>query len=169
MLPTIVGWMVQWKVNAVAFATVNERLEAPGAISPRSAAPPSTTMWWVMESLFFQTISPPLEIGMGLGEKAPLPLEPTIETVVGAGATGDGAGVGVGLGVGVVGVTTDGDEVEDPPDDPPPQAQKAGAAVRARTRSSDRCMLMVSSRNTCVRKSTKANGIPRITLFRTIC
>jgi hypothetical protein len=161
MLPTIVGWMVQWKVNAVALATVNDRLVAPGARSPRSAAPPSTTTWWTIESLFFQTRSPPVETWTGFGEKALLPLEPTIETVTGVGA----AGAGVGL-VGVAGAGEEG--VEDPPDDdPPPQAQIAGATAKAKPRSSTRCMLMVPHEKGFW-VATAASKIPEISSLSTI-
>ena len=43
MLPTMVGWIVQWKVMALPLDTDSVLLVAPGAMSPESQVPLSAT------------------------------------------------------------------------------------------------------------------------------
>jgi hypothetical protein len=114
MLPTIDEWMVQWKFAIDPF--IVSELLAPGARSPKSADPSSSTTWCIVVSLFLKTSVFPAVTITGLGENALLPAEPTMLTVTVV-ATG-------GVAVGAVGVAAGALE-------PPPQLHIATAAANA--------------------------------------
>ena len=64
MLPTMLGWVVQWKLPAV---TALAGLEAPGARFPKSTEKSSMTMRWKTVSLFWKITCSALVFAMGLG------------------------------------------------------------------------------------------------------
>ena len=99
IVPTIDGWIVQWKPTAALLLTVIDLVVPPGETLPTSV-PLSSTMWWSVESLFRQTTLLPAVALAGLGVKAALPTEPTIAIVTCADGAGDGAGEGDGAGAG---------------------------------------------------------------------
>jgi len=98
IVPTIDGWIVQWKPVA-PLLTVIDLVVAPGETLPTSV-PLSSTMWWSVESLFRQTTLLPAAALAGLGANAALPKEPTIAIVTCDDGAGDGAGAGAGDGAG---------------------------------------------------------------------
>jgi hypothetical protein len=79
MAPTMLGWIVQWKVPPVP--TPLAVLEAPGERLPKSTELSSMTMRWVIVSLFLNITWSPLAVGTGSGTYERLPFVPTIETV----------------------------------------------------------------------------------------
>jgi hypothetical protein len=95
IVPTIDGWIVQWKPTAAPLFTVIDFVVAPGETLPTSV-PLSSTMWWSVESLFRQTTLLPAAALTGLGVNAALPTEPTIAIVTCDDGAGDGAGTGAG-------------------------------------------------------------------------
>ena len=98
IVPTIDGWIVQWKPVA-PLLTVIDLVVAPGETLPTSV-PLSSTMWWSVESLFRQTTLLPVAALAGLGANAALPKDPTIAIVTCEDGAGDGAGAGAGDGAG---------------------------------------------------------------------
>jgi hypothetical protein len=95
MLPTIVGWSVQWKFSAFELATVSVLLVAPGAMLPESQLPLSATKWCSVPSLFLNATVWPVPTGAGFGLNAALPAEPTMFTVTLAPVPVEGVDVGV--------------------------------------------------------------------------
>ena len=85
MLPTMLGWIAQWKLPLTNLAGV----VAPGGTTPKSAELSSMTIWCVLTvSLFLNITWPPLATWTGSGTNEALPNRPTIETVVTAGVVG---------------------------------------------------------------------------------
>jgi hypothetical protein len=99
IVPTIDGWIVQWKPTAALLFRVIDLVVAPGETLPTSV-PLSSTMWWSVESLLRQTMLLPAAALAGLGVNAALPTEPTIAIVTCDDGPGDGAGAVAGAGDG---------------------------------------------------------------------
>ena len=121
MLPTIVGWIVQWNVRAFVLVTARVLLVAPGVMSPESHVPLFATRWCMVPSLFLNATDWPDAAGAGLGENEALPTEPEMATVTLAPEVDPVLGGVVAAGEGVVGV-----EYAPPP--PQPTAHSAAAA-----------------------------------------
>lgn len=87
MLPTIVGWIVQWKFAPFTLS-VRTGLDAPGAMSPESCDPSLKTMWWTTLSVLRHANVVPWATDDGLGAKDCAPLSPTMVMVAAAGGFG---------------------------------------------------------------------------------